>query len=189
MGVAWFLLWGMRHATKDEPSGLGVSMGEIPAWQSLTVWYRVACPLDEWGPPCEYGDSLTTVNGLEESFQSLRLVHRSRDYGQQWQRLPGHCCAVRNTSGTAAKPGLSSEGAAALREGNAAESSMLASDLAGRLDKRDGEMEVLTCPFLRLGGQKKKRTRNVESREGSESEEEEEEKGERGRRRRTSQKK
>lgn len=95
----------------------------------------MACPLDEWGPLCEYGDSLTTVNGLEESFQSLRLVHKSRDYGQQRQGLPGHCCVVRNTSGTAAKLRLSSEGAAALREGNAVESSMLASDLACRLDK------------------------------------------------------
>lgn len=135
MGVAWFLLWGVRRATKDESSELGVSVGEIPAWQCLTMWYRVACPLDEWGPPCEYGDSLTTVNGLEESFQSLRLVHKSRDYGQQRQGLPGHCCVVRNTSGTAAKLRLSSEGAAALREGNAVESSMLASDLACRLDK------------------------------------------------------
>lgn len=50
---------------------------------------------------------------------------------------------------------------------------MLASHLAGRLDKQEGEIEVLTYPFLRLGGQKKKRTKNVESREDPESEEEE----------------
>lgn len=149
-------------------------MGETPAWQSLTVWYGVACPLDGWGPPREYGDSLTRVTGLEESFQSLRLVRKSRDYGQQRQRVPGHCCAVRNTSGTAAKPELSSvKELTAAREGNAVESFMLASDLAGRLDTGDGEMEVLTYPFLRLGGQKKKRSKNVESREDPESEEEE----------------
>lgn len=29
---------------------------------------------------------------------------------------------------------------------------MLASDLVGRLDKGDGDMEVLTYPFLRLAG-------------------------------------
>lgn len=88
--------------------------------------------------------------------------------------MPGHCCAVRNTSGTTAKPELSSvKESTAVREGNAVESFMLASDLAGRLDKGDGDMEVLTYPFLRLGGPEKKRIKNIESREDPESEEEE----------------
>lgn len=49
---AWFL--EVRHATEAEPSGLGVSVGGIPAWRSWPVWYRMACWLDEWHPPCKY---------------------------------------------------------------------------------------------------------------------------------------
>ena len=47
----WFLLWTGRRATKDEALGLGVSVGGIPGWWSLSVWYGVACLLAEWGPP------------------------------------------------------------------------------------------------------------------------------------------
>jgi hypothetical protein len=36
----------------------------------------VACLLDEWNPPQEYGVALKTVKGLEEVLQSLRLAHR-----------------------------------------------------------------------------------------------------------------
>lgn len=48
---AWFLV--IRHATEAVPSELGVSVGGIPAWRSWSVWYRMACWLDKWDPPCK----------------------------------------------------------------------------------------------------------------------------------------
>lgn len=72
---AWFLV--VRQATRAGPSGLGASVGGNLGWLSLSVWHGMVCPLDEWGPPCEYGDDLNTVRGLEEISQSLRLVHKS----------------------------------------------------------------------------------------------------------------
>lgn len=33
----------------------------------LLVWCGVACLIKEWGPPCEYGDALNTVQNVEET--------------------------------------------------------------------------------------------------------------------------
>ena len=66
--AAWFLLRIVRHATKVEPSGLLVSVGRKPGRHPSSLWYGVARLLYEWSPPCEYGDALKTVKGLEETF-------------------------------------------------------------------------------------------------------------------------
>lgn len=48
-------------------------MGEIPDWQSST-WYGVACLLNGWGLPGEYGNPLRTADGLEQILQALGVV-------------------------------------------------------------------------------------------------------------------
>lgn len=56
------------------------------------MWHEVACLLDEWGLPHEYGAILGTVKGLEEILMSLSLAHKGGVANKQQQRLPGHCC-------------------------------------------------------------------------------------------------
>lgn len=51
MAVMWLL--AVRHATEAEPLELGASVGGTPGWQSWSVWYRMASPLDEWDPLCK----------------------------------------------------------------------------------------------------------------------------------------
>lgn len=60
----------------SEPSRLGVSLGGIPGHQSLSMWHGIACLLDEWGPPYEYGGTLGTVKGLEDILMSLSITHK-----------------------------------------------------------------------------------------------------------------
>ena len=73
----------VRHETKAEPSGLGMSVG-FPGWQSSCMVSR---------------DTLETVKGLEEIFQSLRLLHKRKTVGSSgrgvaWLPL----CVVRHAS-------------------------------------------------------------------------------------------
>lgn len=79
-GVACFLLCVVRSASKAEPSRLGVSLGGIPGHQSSSMWHGIACLLDEWGPPHEYGGTLGTVKALEDILMSLSLAHKGEDY-------------------------------------------------------------------------------------------------------------
>jgi hypothetical protein len=51
----------------------------------------VACLLGEWDLPCDYRNTLKTVKGLEEIFQSSRLVYKDQEYWQQQERLPDLC--------------------------------------------------------------------------------------------------
>lgn len=38
---------------------------------AFAVQYAMVCLQDEWGLPCEYGDALGVVKGLEENFRSF----------------------------------------------------------------------------------------------------------------------
>jgi hypothetical protein len=91
-GVVCFLLCVVRSASEAEPSGLAVSVGGTPGYQSSSMWHGVACLLDGWGLPHEYGATLGPVKGLEEILMSLSSAHKGGVVNKQQQRLPGHCC-------------------------------------------------------------------------------------------------
>lgn len=61
--------------------------------------YGVAFLLAQWGPPCEYEDTLKRAKDLEEILQSLRLVYKGLAFWKAvteiaWPLL----CGVRNES-------------------------------------------------------------------------------------------
>ena len=54
--TVWAVQWTLRPGTRVKPNRQIESVGKIPGWQSASKWYKVACLIDQWGLPCEYGD-------------------------------------------------------------------------------------------------------------------------------------
>lgn len=70
IAVAWIVLWVVRPATKDKPSGLSVCGRNLEmvvfvsvVWRWWWWWWGDGCLLDEPSPSGDYADVLETVKG------------------------------------------------------------------------------------------------------------------------------
>lgn len=74
--VASLLLCVVRKTTKTKLSGFKCLWEESQDSSVHLCDMGVPCLLDEWGPLCEYRNTLKTLEVLEEKFAGLRLSQK-----------------------------------------------------------------------------------------------------------------